>query len=149
MTTNPDKLTPAAISRCVAHWAERKRATADDAEALLSAIEMAYAEGLKAAIPPGDHVLDDTGAVRRVIFSLLGTLPITADGCVAVPMAAIVYHPSHPRRLLEVEVDGGIAYGFLVTFTSDGSKIRRSYPIGNCYSTEEAAESARQEEPQQ
>lgn len=30
-------------------------------------------------VPPPGHIIDDTGRVRRV----LGTLPLTADGCVA------------------------------------------------------------------
>jgi hypothetical protein len=44
-------------------------------------------EALEAKVPPG-HILDDTGTVRKV----LGSLPMTADGCVVVA-GATVYCP--------------------------------------------------------
>lgn len=34
---------------------------------------------IEEGVPPPGHIIDDTGRVRRV----LGTLPLTADGCVA------------------------------------------------------------------
>lgn len=109
------------------------------------ALLAAYDEGVKAATPPKGHVLDDTGTVRRV----LRTLPLTADGCVAIPMVDVVYHPCHPERTLDVDVENSEVFGQLSTPRTDGALDWRSYPIGECYSTSEAAESARQEEPQQ
>lgn len=38
-----------------------------------------------AATPPASHIIDETGAVRRV----LGTLPATADGCVVGEQATV------------------------------------------------------------
>ena len=52
----------------------------DIADALAAARKQGRTEGRKEAdapIPPG-HIKDDKGVVRRV----LGTLPVTADGCV-------------------------------------------------------------------
>ena len=44
-----------------------------------TAMEAAIVRALQAArTPPAGHIIDDAGEVRKV----LGTLPVTADGCV-------------------------------------------------------------------
>jgi hypothetical protein len=100
----------------------------------------------QAKAPPG-HIIDDQGNVRKV----LGTLPITADGCVVgfppgfgglwrVPYEhggggrieqCNPMHMSYDQASRCIEVTGG-----------QWSGINR-HPVGGCYSTRAAAEAAR------
>lgn len=90
----------------------------------------AIARALAAArtAPPG-HIIDDQGVVRRV----LGTLPVTADGCVIGGDAQLYW------------VNGaGYVHGCVVqdrVRTSNGFALIAS----DCYSTRAAAEAARKD----
>ena len=88
----------------------------------------AMAIALRSMLPPPGHIMDETGAVRKV----LGTLPMTADGCV-VGDGAIVHYPKGPPnaiRLHPVRPELAASSEFLAA-------------IG--YSTPEAAEAARKD----
>lgn len=108
--------------------------------------------------PPPGHIIDDTGVVRKV----LGTLPLTADGCV-VMMGEEVFHPEQdPSFHLEVmplhpdtEPDKDFPIpedceyiGHYSYYERDtGFSQYESYDVRSCYSTSEAAEAARREKP--
>jgi hypothetical protein len=47
--------------------------------------------GIQAVYPPRGHILTDEGQVRKV----LGTLPLTGDGCVVCPGAFVWVMPPH------------------------------------------------------
>ena len=98
---------------------------------------------LAASKPPPGHIIDENG-VRKV----LGTLPLTADGCVAIPFISVVYHPEHPSRSLDVDVCNDEVIGQVSVPSSDGEFVEwHEYAIGDCYSTREAAEAAREAKP--
>lgn len=82
------------------------------------------------AKPPEGHILDDAGVVRKV----LGTLPITKDGHV-VTGGATVFLPGLDAYGIAAGMRGNAG----VIFFTNGD----CYAIGDCYSTREAAESAR------
>lgn len=115
----------------------------DDGPKIIAA---ALREAVAEVTPPKGHVLTDDGKVRKV----LGTLPMTADGCVAIPCVSKVYHPNHPHRSLDV----GTSWDGVVGKTSTPGKDHDGldwweYAIGDCHSTlaaaNEAAEAARKE----
>jgi hypothetical protein len=80
--------------------------------------------------PPAGHIMEHDGTVRKV----LGTLPVTADGCVATH-ESILHHPS----------DGPC---YMVPDGHDRPAAAKVYggalmvPVASCYSTREAAEAA-------
>ena len=87
-------------------------------------------------------IIDCTGevpCVRRV----LGTLPVTADGCVAMP-GALVWHPD------SVSTHASSVYGFnecevcvVESFGPDGFVDKsKAATVAECYSTESAAKAA-------
>jgi len=103
--------------------------------------------------PPG-CVIDDTGAVRKV----LGTLPVTKDGVIAMPGVEL-FHPQQdwsfhleimplhpdtkpdPEFPLPEDCEYMAHYSY---FESDtGFSTYESYDVRDCYSTRELAESAR------
>lgn len=87
---------------------------------------------IRTAAPPG-HILDEFGVVRRV----LGTLPVTADGCV-VGTDAIVYSftsPSWPPSPTS-GIDTRRCPGLIV-----GESVVRWH---ECYSTRDAALAAKE-----
>jgi len=75
--------------------------------------------------PPAGFVRDDAGVDRRV----LGTLPVTADGCVAGDGARIIFP----------QLDGSLNYEHVCTRGVLG-------PIQSGFSTPEAAEAAAEKE---
>ena len=79
---------------------------------------------LRAKAPPG-HIIDDAGEVRRV----LGTLPLTKDGCV-VGVESQVWFSAY----------GGTE--ILSSIIHDSRKGWLQSPV--CYSTREAAEAAKE-----
>lgn len=106
-----------------------------DRDALLNAI----AQALLAAHRPGEGcVIDDKGVERKV----LGTLPLTADGCVIGDWATTFV------RHLNEEIHQGttrtVTYSW--TTTTPGRKENLPYAADMCHSTRESA-SAAQEKP--
>jgi len=94
----------------------------DDGPSMHAAIVRALQAAHK---PPPGHIIDDAGVVRKV----LGTLPVTADGCV-VGVGAQVWF---------------IAYGgteILWAIIHDSRKGWLQSPV--CYSTAKAAEAAKE-----
>lgn len=107
--------------------------------------------------PPNGHVVTDDGVVRKV----LGTLPITADGCVVMP-GIEVFHPQQDFSFhLEVMALHGDErqdddyplpedceyMGHYSYYERDtGYSTYESYDVRACYSTREAAEAAKNKE---
>lgn len=103
--------------------------------------------GMAKKAPPG-HIIDEHGYERRV----LGTLPLTADGCVAAPkmntwrrcadksivalgvLSIEINDSGHPSDIHESE-------RWLV-LVRDGDGDEYKVFLGDCYSTREAAEAA-------
>ena len=83
----------------------------------------------KRAAPPG-HIIDDAGVVRKVV----GTLPITADGCVA-NIGSFVWNTDQWSNHGKVHMREDDTVGAYF-----GTQWR---PIDVCYSTREAAEPSR------
>lgn len=81
--------------------------------------------------------LDENGAVRKV----LGTLPVTADGCIVV-WGAVIYCPHGGK----ITVHGGNGYCTCSSCWSDGcqgdSGDGTHHKFEKCYSTREAATAA-------
>ena len=90
--------------------------------------------------PPPGHILDDTGAVRKV----LGTLPVTADGCVAIPCVSVVYQPRHRERRLDVDTCSDRVIGQVAAPCENVATEWYEYDIGETYSTREAASAAKE-----
>ncbi len=91
---------------------------------------------LAASKPPPGHIIDDTGTVRKV----LGTLPLTADGCVIGPVEgtyARVWNNDQWSNNAELYIRDDGRWGAMF-----GPQWR---PLECCYSTREAAEAARKE----
>lgn len=78
--------------------------------------------------------------------NVLGTLPITADGAIAIPFMSVVYHPDHPTRTLDVDVCQDEVIG-QVGVPGDDCTEWHEYAIRDCYSTRTAAEAAKEKEP--
>lgn len=102
-------------------------------------------EAIAAALtPPAGHVVTDDGVTRRY----LGTLPLTADGCV-MGMGALPWSPpeldDEPQQADDIQItscqNGRGELGVATVFFSIGDGIW--YPADKCYSTREAAEAAR------
>ena len=130
---------------------------------VVESIGRAYARGYEAGreqgraeanapIPLG-HIKDDKGVVRRV----LGTLPVTKDGVVAMP-GTEVFHPDQDTQFhLEVmrcdwtwvddefPLPEGCEYVAHYSYYEHdtGFSARETYDVGACYSTREAALAAR------
>jgi len=86
--------------------------------------------------PPG-HIIDDQGNVRKV----LGTLPVTADGCV-VGHGVKLYWCEEPYEISHYETDfDGVWFEDHAT-DYYGEAVGKDEPISKCYSTKEAAEAA-------
>lgn len=108
------------------------------------------AAALAEQVPPKGSIVDDTGAARKV----LGTLPITKDGVVAMD-GVEVFHPNQDwhfgltcmRLLDETQPDKDFPlpedceymghYSYWEPDTGYGQY--ESYDIRECYSTKEAA----------
>jgi len=90
--------------------------------------------------PPG-HIIDCTGPVP-VVRKVLGTLPVTADGCVCNPSEDVFHHGSNR---VGVPVWSDDADKWLGEFDHSGAGEWFYPPLAECYSTREAAESARKE----
>ena len=121
------------LSELVQHIEEDDGVVTTHAECL-RIMERALTASRKA---PEGCVIDDTGTVRKV----LGTLPITADGCVVMPGGFVWLMPPHCAnpagfgfRVLEI----GDA-GFINTKPRTETDARWS----DCYSTRAAAEAAK------
>lgn len=84
-------------------------------------------------IPP-NHILYDDGVVRKV----LGTLPLTADGCVAGLGASVSWRGFGE----EYVYDGHVRYSLV---WAASVPVESSQPVRDCYSTREAAERAGKE----
>jgi hypothetical protein len=82
------------------------------------------------SLPPAGHIMESDGTVRKV----LGTLPVTADGCIAIG-GSVLHHP-----------DGG--YGIAAGIHGNGPvemvhyNSRECRLVGELYSTRELAEAA-------
>jgi hypothetical protein len=79
-------------------------------------------------------------------MTLLGTLPVTKDRCVAIPMDAVVYHPDFDDAG-DVEVNhnsGSRAFGQFTKQMPDGSVEWTEHDVSDCYSTPAAAQAARE-----
>lgn len=100
---------------------------------LTRAIAAAIHEASKA--PPG-HILDG-GVVRKV----LGTLPITADGCVITDENTCSLVNIKGEKL--DAIGHGMAWGPVTFCVDTGERCRVAYSFSECYSTREAAEAAR------
>ena len=90
-----------------------------------------------ARLPDKGSIIDCTGEVP-VVRRVLGTLPITKDGCVLGDW-------SHPHvHILSGEVVGGTTRTttFAWTPTTPGRKENKAYEASMCYSTPEAAKAA-------
>lgn len=87
------------------------------------------------ARPPKGHVLTDDKVVRKV----LGTLPITADGCVIGRRVSVfsVYWSYPGSDVAEVCYDSEL-------WRVHGPRTQ-SFDASTCYSTREAAEAAKKE----
>lgn len=94
--------------------------------------------------PPKGHIVTDDGVVRKV----LGTLPMTADGCVAT-INGTFYTPQDgdPDGICgmaawaENNAPVGRRLGFCVSYVGS----YRTWNSNECYSTREAAEAAKKE----
>ena len=86
--------------------------------------------------PPKGHVVTDDGVVRKV----LGTLPITADGCVIGRRVSVfsVYWSYPGSDVAEVCYDSEL-------WRVHGPRTQ-SFDASTCYSTREAAEAAKNKE---
>jgi len=100
-------------------------------ESLAALIRAAVAE----VTPPKGHVLTDDGKVRKV----LGTLPLTADGCV-VGEDAVCWRDKSRSLTGEVRQDSLVLCWGVYEM---GNGIRTS--AASWYSTREAAEAASKE----
>ncbi len=102
------------------------------------ALERAIAAALTAERAKFAAFAGPDGEPRNV----LGTLPITADGAIAIPFMSVVYHPDHPTRTLDVDVCQDEVIG-QVGVPGDDCTEWHEYAIRDCYSTREAAEAAK------
>lgn len=112
-------------------WDCKTSSVAEDVHSLLEIIDT-----LAASKPPKGHIIDDTGTVRKV----LGTLPLTADGCVIGPVEgtyARVWNNDQWSNNAELYIRDDGRWGAMF-----GPQWR---PLECCYSTREAAEAARKE----
>lgn len=99
----------------------------DDGPSMHAAIVRA----LQAArTPPPGHIIDDAGVVRKV----MGTLPMTADGCVVGDAAHLWTNNAGEVNALRADAIGATEFG------EDGD----FYEAAECYSTREAAEAAKE-----
>jgi hypothetical protein len=97
--------------------------------AVVEALERRYAAALRAAarVPEG-YVRQGTRDMP-----LLGTLPVTADGCVAGDCAEVFVTEGEDEPVAEVRLDKS---GYTC-------EVEGFWPVEECYSTREAAEAAR------
>jgi len=81
--------------------------------------------------PEAGHVIDENGVKRRV----LGTLPLTADGCVVIDQP--VYHPTFGQMYVWKDGKG--------TWRAKGwlSDYKQAAPLTDCYASHDAAKEAR------
>jgi hypothetical protein len=105
-------------------------------EALLDTAKSALA-GERAKLEKFAAFAGPDGEPRKV----LGTLPVTADGAIAIPFVSVVYHPEHPQRSLDVDVCQDEVIG-QVSVPGNACTEWHEYPIGDCYSTRAAAKQA-------
>jgi hypothetical protein len=94
---------------------------------------LVWCNGRKAS--PKGHVLTDDGTVRRV----LGTLPVTGDGCVATE-SENVFCADRPHG---GRVRWSDEEGWIVEFDDTGAGEWKYSTVALCYSTLSAAEAAR------
>lgn len=97
--------------------------------AVVEALERRCAAALRAAarVPEG-YVRQGTRGMP-----LLGTLPVTADGCVAGDCAEVFVTEGEDEPVAEVRLDKS---GYTC-------EVEGFWPVEECYSTREAAEAAR------
>lgn len=101
-------------------------------EAIVAGLAAAHARGMAdAARVPEGCVRTADGVDRKV----LGTLPITADGCVP-GLGASVSWPGYGE---EYVYDGHVRYSLV---WAASIPVESSTPVRDCYSTREAAEAA-------
>lgn len=84
-----------------------------------------------AAVPAG-CVRDDKGVVRKV----LGTLPVTGDGCVVAPNGYVWVMPPHCAN------PAGFGFRVMDISSSFFATPERDIRWQDCYSTREAAQAA-------
>jgi len=116
------------MSDRVQEWADKElRAALDTIVQNFSDAKLAaYEAGKAASRPPAGHIMEADGTIRKV----LGTLPVTADGCVCGELVPLWVwtdddglQPDNSDRLFLADYNG--------------------HPVEYCYSTREAAEAAR------
>lgn len=94
----------------------------------------------QARTPPPGHIIDDQGVVRRV----LGTLVLTADGCVWAHGAKVYWHEDPHEQSLE-NINDDIAFFEEHGTDADGEVCGTWEKVSQCYSTRESAEAAKEE----
>ena len=101
--------------------------------------EPARIADIAAAIDEARTVPD--GHIREGVTDrkVLGTLPVTADGCV-VGTDAVLHHPDAEGPSFEINYE---PFFDVIDLSQEGDQIGGTRPVGECYSTEAAAEEAR------
>lgn len=80
---------------------------------------------------------------KITLGTVVGSLPMTRDHAIVIPHISVVYHPEHPGRSMDVDVENERVVAEIAVRRDDGSFEWHTYDIGDCYSTPEAAEKAR------
>lgn len=131
------------VRRCIHDWYPLPELGDSAVETLEAAIASAI-QAERDVRPPKGHIVTDDGVVRKV----LGTLPMTADGCVAT-INGTFYTPQDgdPDGICgmaawaENNAPVGRRLGFCVSYVGS----YRTWNSNECYSTREAAEAAKKE----
>lgn len=81
--------------------------------------------------------IEELGGECERLQAIVDKLPVTADGVPVVPQIDDLYHPSRPKcGILNDETQ--------VEFDDTGAGDWHYHPVGECYSTEEAAQAAKE-----